>query len=87
MGFLGVVLRVVGVLPGIILGVENLFGPKKGADKKDAVLGLLNALLGGVTAVAPGVPVNIERVMSGVSKVIDGLVEIFNGAGVFGKAS
>jgi hypothetical protein len=85
-GFLGIVSRVLGVIPGVILGVEILFGPKNGADKKDSVLALLAALLGGVQAVDPGVTVNSERVMSGFGKVIDGLVEIFNGAGLFQKS-
>lgn len=83
---LGVLFKVLAIVPGVVHGIEGLFGAKKGGEKKEAAMMILRLVLTGALAAVPGLKLDSDKVTSGVSKVIDGLVDVFNGAGVFQKS-
>lgn len=85
LGVIGVILRVVGVLPGVIVGAEHLFGAGKGSDKKNMVLQFISTLLGATATVAPNTGIDFNKVNDATSKIIDGMVDLFNLTGVFAK--
>lgn len=77
MGFLGVLLKVVGYLPALIMGVENLHGPKTGEVKRNTVIEMVGLLLS-MTSGAGGNVQDNEKFQEGLREVINGTVKMLN---------
>lgn len=78
MNFLNQLLRVIGFIPSLVSGIENMCTGKSGIEKKDAAMGFLENALATVDAVAAREIVDPERFREGISKIIDGTVECLN---------
>ena len=78
MNFLNQLLRGIAFIPALVNGIENLFGGKTGAQKKDAAMSFLENALQMSDAVAQREIVNAEQFRDGVSRIIDGVVQCMN---------
>ncbi len=78
MNFLNQLLRGIAFIPALVNGIENLFGGKTGAQKKDAAMSFLENALAMTDAIAQRDIVNPEQFRDGVSKIIDGVVLCMN---------
>jgi len=78
MSFLRKLFHAIVYLPGLIVGIEPLFGPKRGEDKKATVTGAVAAILGFAEAVSARDIVDQDRFNEGLSQVIDGTVKMLN---------
>jgi len=78
MNFLNQLLRGIAFIPALVSGIENLFGGKSGAEKKDAAMSFLENALQTIDAVAAREIVNPEKFRDGISKIVDGTVECLN---------
>jgi hypothetical protein len=78
MNFLNQLLRGISFVPALVTGIENLFGGKSGAEKKDAAMSFLENALATVDAVTAREIVNPIQFREGISKIIDGTVECLN---------
>lgn len=86
MNFLSQLLRVIAFIPGLVTGIESLFGNKPGAEKKNAAMSFLENALNTVDAIAAKDIADPAKFNEGVSKIIDGVVESLN-ASVWAKTS
>jgi hypothetical protein len=86
MNFLTILLRGITLVPGVIQGVESLFGSKTGAQKKDAVLSIVSSSLNLVDAVSSKKIADSASFTAGLGQVIDGVVACLN-ASVWAKAA
>jgi len=78
MNFLSQLLRGIAFVPALVSGIEELFGNKPGAEKKDAAMMFLQNALAAADAVAAREIVDPVGFRAGVSKVIDGTVQCLN---------
>ena len=78
MNFLNQLLRGIAFIPALVNGIENLFGGKTGAQKKDAAMSFLENALAMTDAVAQRDIVNADQFREGVSRIIDGVVLCMN---------
>lgn len=78
MNFLNQLLRGIAFIPALVNGIENLFGGKTGAQKKDAAMSFLENALAMTDAIAQRDIVNAEQFREGVSRIIDGVVLCMN---------
>jgi hypothetical protein len=78
MDFLNQLLRGIAFVPALVNGIENLFGSKSGAEKKDAAMSFLQNALTTAETVAAREITDPEKFRSGISKIIDGTVECLN---------
>jgi hypothetical protein len=78
MDFMSQLLRGIAFIPGLVSGIEGLFGSKPGAEKKDAAMSFLQNALAMTDAVAAREIINPEQFRDGISKIIDGTVECLN---------
>jgi hypothetical protein len=76
--FLNELLRGIAFVPALVQGIENLFGTKSGAEKKDAAMSFLENALGTVDAITQREIVDPGKFKDGISKIIDGTVECLN---------
>lgn len=78
MNFLNQLLRGIAFIPALVNGIENLFGGKTGAQKKDAAMSFLENALAMTDAIAQRDIVNADQFRQGVSSIIDGVVLCMN---------
>ncbi len=84
MNFLKLFLRGVALLPGMVQGVESIFGAKTGKEKRDAALEIASASIHMPEAIANKTIVDGDKFSGGLSMVIDGVVACLN-ASVWAK--
>ena len=78
MGFLGKVLKVISMIPSILVGIENLFGAKSGAQKQSTAIEFVGTAIGFAEGIAAKDIMDQEKFQAGLKKVIDGTVEMLN---------
>ena len=74
MDFVSKLLQGIAFIPAIVNGIENLFGGRTGADKKDAAMSFVSAALQLSDAVTARQIVDEDKFKLGLSNVIDGVV-------------
>jgi len=84
MNFLAKLLQGISLAPAVINGVEGLFGPKSGAEKKSAALTFVQSAISVTDAVTNKQIVDQAKFSDGMGKVIDGVVACLN-ASVWAK--
>ncbi len=85
MNFLSTLLRGIAFVPAIVQGVENVFGNKSGAQKKDAALNFISSALSIAQAVSQKEIVDADKFRAGLGQIIDGTVGCLN-ASTWAKA-
>ncbi len=85
MNFLSTLLRGIAFVPAIVQGVENVFGNKSGAQKKDAALNFISSALSIAEAVSQKEIVDADKFRAGLGQIIDGTVACLN-ASTWAKA-
>jgi hypothetical protein len=78
MNFLTQLLRGIAFVPALVSGIENLFGSKSGAEKKDAAMSFLQNALAATDAVASREIIDPQKFREGISMVVDGTVQCLN---------
>ena len=78
MNFLKLLLRAIGLIPGVVRGTEALFGAKNGEQKKAAALEIVGAAINIADAVTMKHIADSKRFTEDLSSVIDGVVECLN---------
>lgn len=78
MNFLKLLLRGIAVLPGLIQGIESVYGAKTGDQKKSAALEIVSAAVKMADAIANKTIVDADGFSSGLSAIIDGVVACLN---------
>ena len=78
MNFLNVFLKGVAVLPGLIQGIESIYGAKSGEQKRSAALDVVSSAVKMTDAVANKTIVNADGFTAGLGTVIDGVVACLN---------
>jgi hypothetical protein len=86
MDFVSKLLQGISFVPAIVSGVENLFGGRSGADKKNAAMSFLQAALSMGDAVMSRQIVDEPKFKAGLGQIIDGVVECLN-ASAWAKAA
>lgn len=85
MEFLQVFLRAVMLLPGIVQGVEALYGAKTGQQKREAAVEMVGAAISVVDAVGNKTIVDSAKFTEALGVIVDGVVACLN-ASVWAKA-
>jgi hypothetical protein len=78
MNILSNILRGIAFVPGVVNGVEALFGQKSGSDKKEAALSFVSSALNIGEAVTSRDIVDEDQFRAGLGQVIDGVVACMN---------
>ncbi|MGA7909439.1 MAG: hypothetical protein WCA16_18675 [Candidatus Sulfotelmatobacter sp.] len=78
MNFLDQLLRGIAFVPALVNGIEQMFGTRSGAEKKDAAMTFLQNALATIDAVAAREIIEPEKFREGISRIIDGTVECLN---------
>lgn len=78
MDFLKVFVRGLTLLPGLIHGVEGMFGERSGDEKKKAALEIVGAAIHVADAVEGRQIADAAGFTEGLGKIIDGVVECLN---------
>jgi hypothetical protein len=78
MDFVSKLLQGIGFLPAIVSGIENLFGGRTGAEKKDAAMSFVSAALQLTDEVTSRHIVDEDKFKAGLSGIIDGVVLCLN---------
>jgi hypothetical protein len=78
MNFLTIFLKGIVVLPGLIQGIESIYGAKTGEQKKSAALDVVSSAVKMTDAVANKTIVNADGFTAGLGTVIDGVVACLN---------
>lgn len=78
MNFLAKLLRGIAFIPAVVTGIEGLFGPKTGNEKKESALAFITAALSMTEAIAARDIVDEAKFRDGLSKIIDGTVQCLN---------
>lgn len=86
MNFLTILLRGITLVPGVIQGVESLFGSKSGAQKRDAALSIVGSTINLADAVSQKKIADATSFTAGLGQIIDGVVACLN-ASVWAKAA
>lgn len=86
MNFLTILLRGITLVPGVIQGVESLFGSKTGAQKRDAALSIVGSTINLADAVSKKTIADAASFTAGLGQIIDGVVACLN-ASVWFKAA
>ena len=84
MNFLTILLRGITLAPGVVQGVESLFGAKSGAQKRDAALSIVGSSINLADAVASKKIADGNSFTTGLGQIIDGVVACLN-ASVWAK--
>ena len=86
MNFLTILLRGITLAPGVVQGVESLFGAKSGAQKRDAALSIVGSSINLADAVSSKKIADANGFTTGMGQIIDGVVACMN-ASVWAKAA
>ena len=84
MDFLKLFLRSISLLPGVIQGMESLFGERSGPQKKAAAVEIVGAAINIADAVTMKQIADADKFTAGLSTIIDGVVDCLN-ASIWGK--
>jgi hypothetical protein len=84
MDFLAKLLQGIAFIPAVVNGIENLFGSRSGAEKKDAAISFVQTALSMAGAIESREIVDEAGFKAGMSTVIDGVVACLN-ASVWAK--
>jgi hypothetical protein len=87
MNFLSKLLQGISLAPSVVNGIEGLFGPKTGADKKNAALTFVHAAISATDAITEKQIVDPAKFSDALGKVIDGVVGCLNASVWAKKAS
>ena len=71
-------LRGIALVPGLVQGVESLYGAQTGAQKKDAALEIVQSSINMADAVSAKHIADASRFTKGLDMIIDGVVECLN---------
>lgn len=85
MDFLKIFLRSVAGLPGVIQGVEALYGAKTGADKRKAAVAIVGAAINMTDAVEGKQIADGDGFSHGLGLIVDGVVACLNASLWAGK--
>jgi len=85
MDFMKLFLRSIALVPGVIQGVESLFGEKSGAQKKAAALEIVGTAINLANAVTLKHIADSSKFTAGLNQIIDGVVDCMN-ASVWAKS-
>lgn len=83
---LSALLKIVGFIPSILVGIEGLFGSKTGAQKQATAISLIGTLFAGAEGIAGKDIVDNNAFQEGLKQVIEGVVKMLN-ASVWHKKS
>ena len=78
MEFMRLFLRCIALLPGVIQGVESLYGEKSGQQKKAAAVEIVGGAINLANAVTMKHIADSDKFTSGLSLIIDGVVDCMN---------
>jgi hypothetical protein len=78
MDFMKLFLRSIALVPGVIQGVESMFGEKTGAQKKAATVEIVGAAINVANAVTQKHIADSDKFTTGLSLIIDGVVDCLN---------
>jgi hypothetical protein len=78
MDFMKLFLRSIALVPGVIQGVESLFGEKSGVQKKAAALEIVGTAIDLANAVTLKHIADSSKFTAGLNKIIDGVVDCMN---------
>ncbi len=78
MDFLKVFLRGLILLPSLIQGIEGAFGEKGGAEKRQAAIDTVGAVIRVTDAVSGRQIADADGFTDGLGKIVDGVVECLN---------
>jgi hypothetical protein len=84
MNFVKVFLRGIALLPGVVQGMEAMFGVKTGPQKKAAALEIVGVAINVADAVTNKHIADSEKFTEGLGTIIDGVVTCLN-ASVWAK--
>ena len=85
MDFMKLFLRSIALVPGVIQGVESLFGEKSGVQKKAAALEIVGTAINLANAVTLKHIADSGKFTAGLNQIIDGVVDCMN-ASVWAKS-
>ena len=78
MEFLKLFLRGVALLPGLVQGVEAMYGAKTGDQKREAAIALVGSTIGVVDAVGAKTIVDPAKFTEALGVIVDGVVACLN---------
>ena len=78
MDFVKLFLRSIALVPGVVQGVESLFGVETGAQKKAAAVEIVGAAINLAKAVSLKHIADADKFTAGLSQIIDGVVDCLN---------
>jgi hypothetical protein len=78
MNFLTVFLRSIAFVPGVVQGVEALYGAKAGDQKKDAAIAMVGSAINIADAVSNKQIADAGKFTGGLTMIVDGVVECLN---------
>ena len=78
MEFLKMFLRGIALVPGLVQGVESLYGAETGVQKKSAALEIVSSSINMADAVSAKHIADAGRFTKGLDMIIDGVVECLN---------
>ena len=78
MEFLKLFLRGVALLPGLVQGVEAMYGAKTGQQKREAAIALVGSTIGMAEAVGAKTIVDPAKFSEALGVIVDGVVACLN---------
>jgi predicted phage tail protein len=78
MDFLKLLLRGIALIPTLVQDVEDLYGAKTGAQKKDAAIAIVGSSINMADAVSSKQIADSGKFTAGLSMIVDGVVECLN---------
>lgn len=85
MNILKAIFGIIQILPGLITGIENIFGQKTGQKKQDVTVEMVGNVITGMELVSGKDIIDAAGFQAGLKMVIDGVVQMLN-ASVWHKA-
>jgi hypothetical protein len=76
--FMRLLLRSISLLPGVVQGMESLFGERSGVQKKAAAVEIVGAAINLADAVTMKQIADPDKFTAGLSMIIDGVVDCLN---------
>ena len=85
MEFLKLFLRGIALLPGVVQGVEMLYGAQTGAQKREAAIEIVGSAINVMDAVGSRTIVDSTQFTAALGVIVDGVVACLN-ASIWSKA-
>ena len=86
MDFLKLLLRGIALIPTLVQDVEDLYGAKTGAQKKDAAIAIVGSSINMADAVSTKQIADSAKFTAGLNLIVDGVVQCLN-ASLWAKSS